>query len=74
MELQPVELSMLAAVGYDSQAKVLMIQFRDGRTYQYLDIPADVYQALMKSLSKGRFMRRNIIGFYPYISIRSRRG
>jgi len=39
MELVTVESSMIHAIGYDKQKRILEIVFNTGRTYQYLDVP-----------------------------------
>lgn len=64
--LQPVESSMIHAVGYDPERRLLEVVFNSGRVYCYEDVPPEVYEALMAAESKGRFMRAAIIDVYPY--------
>jgi hypothetical protein len=62
----PVVSSNLASVGYDERARVLEIEFHGSRTYEYLDVPADYYTALLNAGSKGRFVARFIKGRFRY--------
>jgi len=66
MQLDPVESSMLAAVGYDENIQALVVLYNSGRAYQYLEVPAEVFQGLLAARSKGRFMLDHIIDHYPY--------
>jgi hypothetical protein len=56
----PVESSALAAVGYSKKLRALEIEFRNGSVYRYLEVPLDVYEALLKAHSKARFYDENI--------------
>lgn len=66
MRLDPVESSMLAAVGYDPNLQALVVLFNSGKAYQYLEVPEETYQGLLEARSKGRFMLDHIIDHYPY--------
>lgn len=54
--------SVLAAVGYDEYAKRLVVRFKSGATYEYLNIPKSLYAALMSSDAKGKFYSAHIRG------------
>lgn len=56
----PVESSALAAVGYSKKLRALEIEFRNGSVYRYLDVPLDVYDALLNARSKARYYDENI--------------
>jgi len=66
MRLDPVESSMLAAVGYEPSQQALVVLYNSGRAYQYLNVPAETFQALMESRSKGRYMLDHVIDHFPY--------
>lgn len=66
MVLHTVESSMIHAVGYDPERRLLEVVFNSGRVYCYEQVPPEVYEALMAAESKGRFMRAAIIDVYPY--------
>ncbi len=55
MKLETVESSMIHAVGYDPEKRILEIVFNSGRTYQYEDVPLEVYEGLMNASSKGQY-------------------
>jgi hypothetical protein len=66
MQLTTVESSMIHAIGYDAEQQLLEIVFNTGRTYQYLEVPPEVYKELMKAESKGRYFLANVRDMYPY--------
>jgi hypothetical protein len=45
----------IAAVRYDGKKRTLNVEFRDGNTYRYLNVPAFVYRELLKSESAGAY-------------------
>lgn len=46
---------MLAAIAYNKRRKILELEFLSGSSYQYLNVPAPLYRALLAADSKGRF-------------------
>ena len=66
MRLDPMESSMVAAVGYDEGLKAMVVLFNSGKAYQYLVVPPEVYQGLLEANSKGRYLLDHIIDHYPY--------
>jgi hypothetical protein len=68
----PVESSALATVGYSKRLHVLEIEFRNGAIYRYLDVAADVYDALINARSKARFYDQNIRHKYRSLHVRPR--
>jgi len=72
-QLVPVESSMIQAVGYDPQTRVLEVVFTSGRTYCYEGVPPEIHQELMAADSKGQYMRAEIIGVYPDYPVARRR-
>lgn len=73
MKLQPVESSMIQAVGYDEEAEALQVRFNSGQVYEYSGVPKMVFDRLMAAESKGSFMHEAIIDCYPYRKIRHQR-
>ena len=68
----PVESSALATVGYSKRLRVLEIEFRNGAIYRYLEVPPEVYEALMNAPSKARFYDQNIRRKYRSLHVRPR--
>jgi len=51
-----VKSSNVFAIGYDSNAKILQVEFKNGSVYEYYEVPENIYVAFMNSESKGRFV------------------
>jgi hypothetical protein len=73
MQLVTVESSMIHAVGYDPEERILEIVFNTGRTYQYFDVPPEEYEGLLNAESKGRYFLANIRDVYDYSQVRRSR-
>lgn len=71
MHVTTVASSTLATIAYDASRQLLHLQFRDRTVYQYFGVPAEVYQALLRSPSKGQFFNRAIRGIFPYELVRT---
>ena len=50
------------SIGYDSNSKVLEIEFDTYAVYRYYEVPEDVYEELMAAESKGSYLQRKIKG------------
>lgn len=72
-ELTIVESSMLYAMGYDAERRVLEVVFNSGGIYRYFEIPPELYRELAAAASKGRFMWEHIFNLFPYERLRVRR-
>lgn len=55
------------AVKYDDAMEVLTIDFSNGNVYDYLGVPAEVYEQFLKSDSKGGFFTETIKENYQSI-------
>lgn len=66
-----VESSVLTNVAYDYQRAILQVAFCDGAIYQYLDVPVDGFEDLLRADSKGTYLNRHIRRRFPYRLIRS---
>jgi len=60
VELQDVTSSVLAAVGYDRERRVLEARFRTGRVYHYFDVPYSIFKQLLSARSKGQYFNKAI--------------
>ena len=54
--------------GYDSKARTVRIQFRDGAVYEYYEVPAAIWRQLLRSRSTGKFVNR-VLDTYPYTRV-----
>lgn len=66
MRMTFVESSLIQAVGYDAERRLLEIAFTSGRVYWYADVPPEVYQSLMAAESKGEYFLAHIREVYVY--------
>lgn len=67
-----VSSSMIRAVRYDPERRVLEVAFNKG-VYVYYEVPPEVFEGLLQADSKGRYMRDRIIDCYPWIRKDERR-
>lgn len=64
--METVTSSTINAVGYEESNNILKVNFKNGSTYVYQNVPKTVYQEFLTSESKGKFFNRNIRGQYEY--------
>lgn len=74
MRRTPVESTTMLSVGYDSTEQVLEVEFTSGAVYQYLEVPATVFEKLMDAESKGRYFNREIRDDYTVLRAPGRAG
>lgn len=51
---------------YNTATSTLTVEFVSGNTYEYYNVPATVYNLLVKAQSKGQFFNANIRGNYRF--------
>lgn len=66
MEKIAVQSSNVAAVQYYEDQAILEVEFLNGSTYQYFDVPLHVYEGLVSAGSVGGFLAANVKGAYRY--------
>ena len=64
---------MMKAVDYDDDSKELDITFVSGKTYRYIDVPPEIYIALLDAESQGQFFNEQIKDEFLYSEVRGRR-
>lgn len=52
--------STIRSVGYDEGTRTLEVEFNNGSTYQYDDVPAKEYRALLSAESVGKQFHKSI--------------
>lgn len=69
-ERVPVDSSMLTWVAYNDEEEVLTVEFvNSGEIRAYYEVPRKIYEQVLKAPSVGRFMRANVLGTYPEVSL-----
>ncbi len=58
--------SVVRAMNYNEETRVLRIIYTSGLKYDYKDVPAEVFIALKNAGSKGIFLNKNIKGKFAY--------
>jgi hypothetical protein len=51
----------LAQAEYDSGARELRVQFKNGKTHAYLNVPPETWQEFQGAESKGKYFHQKII-------------
>ncbi len=66
MEREMVASSNVVSIGYDAGTETLEVEYKGEGVYQYYNVPEPLYQQLMASDSKGKFLHVYIRNAYPY--------
>lgn len=66
METIPVTSSNVETIGYDEDSQTLQIEFKNGSSYQYFDVPERVFNELRGAGSIGAYLSSNIKGVYRF--------
>jgi hypothetical protein len=69
MNRTPVSSTNVASIGYDQNTVTLEVEFKDGTLYQYFDVPETVYNELLQTGSKGKFLHANVYNRYRYTKL-----
>lgn len=63
-DMKMVDSTNLQKAGYDAKSQTMVVEFRNGRVYEYRGVPKEIYQQFNESESQGSFLSRNIKGRY----------
>jgi len=58
--------SNIARYRYDENEHVLTVEFKNGGTYNYYDVPSSVYEGMNVAASRGQFLAQNVKNIYRY--------
>jgi hypothetical protein len=58
--MEPVDSSNVVAIGYEPSNQELYVEYLNGRTYVYSEVPAETHQELMDADSKGAYINREV--------------
>lgn len=59
----------MASAGYDQASGVLEVEFANGSTYQYFDVPEQVASGLLTASSVGGYLASEIKGVFRYARV-----
>jgi hypothetical protein len=60
----------IRSIGYDTDKRILEVEFKSGSIYQYSNVPEHEYEGLLNASSKGRYLNNHIKDRYTYIQVR----
>ncbi len=66
MHRQRVASGVVLSVGYDRRRRVLEIEVAGGAVYEYLEVPAREFMALLAADSHGRYYNQHIKPNYEF--------
>ncbi len=69
MEMQFVDSSNIERIGYDSNSSTLRVEFKSNRTYDYFNVPENVFNELRSASSVGSYHAKNIKNNYSCTEI-----
>lgn len=70
MNRERVDSKNIRSVGYEEKKKILELEFNTGGIYRYLNVPVEVFKALMEAVSKGSYFHEKIRGRYRFQRLR----
>lgn len=70
MDRQRVRSSNICSAGYDLHAEIMEVEFQNGSVYQYLSVPANVYDQFLQAPSKGKFLNTRVKGRFRFKQVR----
>ena len=69
MRMTPIDSTAIARTGYSSAKRTLRLEYRNGRIYDYSDVPPEVYEQLLSADSAGEFVNIEIKPKYDYSEV-----
>jgi hypothetical protein len=69
MQRQYIDSPEITSAGYDVETSVMEIAFTNGTVFQYLDVPAEIYEGLMRSATPGKFFAQSIKNKFKFFQI-----
>ncbi|SHG94568.1 KTSC domain-containing protein [Tepidibacter thalassicus] len=64
-----INLNNISSIEYDSNEKILKINFTTGEKYHHIGVPKNIYEDLINSNYIGYYIHYNIRNKYPYKKI-----
>ena len=61
-----VNSTVISKAQYKYHKRMLRLEFKNGKSYDYKPVPNHVFEGLRNSESKGKFINRHILPIYFY--------
>jgi hypothetical protein len=65
-----VSSSVIAAIGYDAERRLLDVEFRSGAVYRYFKVPAHTFEAFCAAPSIGEYFNAHIKDAYLWEQVK----
>jgi len=65
-ETLTVDSSAIFEVAYYPNVERLFVLFKNGKEYEYFNVPTHVMNGLREASSKGKFLNKYILAFYRF--------
>ena len=56
----------ISSVNYDDERRVLTVSFQDGGSYEYDNVPRELYEQFSRASSAGRFFGQAVRGLFRH--------
>lgn len=63
------ESSNIARFGYLTDSSTLAVEFKDGSTYHYFEVPEGIFEQMKAAPSKGKFLAQSVKGRFQYARV-----
>lgn len=67
--MHKVSSSSIDEYAYHHETKIMRIKFKNGKTYDYHDVPIEKHHAFVLAPSKGSFVNKHIVGLHRHEKI-----
>lgn len=58
---------VIRSFAYDPERRELSVVFQSGRSYRYLDVPAEIHDAMRRAFSKGSYFNDHIRDRFAFV-------
>lgn len=69
MRMTPIDSTAIARTGYSGAKRILRLEYRNGRIYDYFDVPPEIYKEMLSADSAGEFVNLEIKPNYDYSEV-----
>ena len=66
LDMYSVVSSNIVSAGYDSIVNSLKVNFMNGTSYIFLEVPKKIFLKLIEAVSAGKYFNKNVKGKYNY--------
>ena len=70
MNWKQVQSTAIKAIGYESDTKTLGVEFCNGTTYHYFNVPSPIHEQFIGACSHGTFHHDQVKTKYRYRRVR----